>query len=198
MTAITQECYELYWTNPGGNIPQNSSSLATFHPSRKLFKLDGPDMRDTAREVRTNSSAMYFGGPLHMDKQRLNDQLEPINNSSVLTQYLIWTTCREWWTSGEKGPGKSVLAAWHEDDESFIVFVMMIMTLLDILYIIKYSVSLIIRNISKSFFLSIHVKATLCAVYLLHIDIWQKVSCGSLNKISHLCKQGDNGNKSHK
>ena len=35
--------------------PQNSSCTATYHPSGKLSKLDEPDMRDTAGEVRTNS-----------------------------------------------------------------------------------------------------------------------------------------------
>ena len=33
---------------------QNSSCTATYHPSRKLSKLDEPDMRDTAGEVGTN------------------------------------------------------------------------------------------------------------------------------------------------
>ena len=50
-TAITEECYEKYWTSPGGNIPQNSRYTATYHPSRKLSKLDQPGMRDTAGEV---------------------------------------------------------------------------------------------------------------------------------------------------
>ena len=34
-------------------------------------------MQDTAGEVRMNSLVMYFCGPLHMDKQRQDDQLEP-------------------------------------------------------------------------------------------------------------------------
>ena len=55
LTAITQEYYEQYWTGPGGSTPQNSSCMPTDHPSRKLFKLDKPDMRDTAREVGTSS-----------------------------------------------------------------------------------------------------------------------------------------------
>ena len=29
---------------------------------------------------------MYFCGPPHIDKQRVDDQLEPINNSSMLIQ----------------------------------------------------------------------------------------------------------------
>ena len=48
LTAITQECYNLYWTSPGWNTPQNSSCTATYHPSRKPSKLDEPDMQDTS------------------------------------------------------------------------------------------------------------------------------------------------------
>ena len=55
LTAITQECYKLYWTSPGSNTPQNSSCAVTNHSSRKPSELDGPNMRDTAGEVRTNS-----------------------------------------------------------------------------------------------------------------------------------------------
>ena len=36
LTAIIQECCELYWTSPGGNTLQNSSCKATYQPSRKL------------------------------------------------------------------------------------------------------------------------------------------------------------------
>ena len=53
--ATTQECCEQYWTSPGGSTPQSSSSTATYHPSRKLSKLDEPDMWDTTEEVGTNS-----------------------------------------------------------------------------------------------------------------------------------------------
>ena len=55
LTAITQECCEQYWTIPRSNTRQSSSCTATYHPSRKLSKLDEPDMRYTAREVMTNS-----------------------------------------------------------------------------------------------------------------------------------------------
>ena len=54
LTAITQERCELYRTSPGGNTPQNSSCMTTYHPSRKLSKLDEPDVRDTA-EIGKNS-----------------------------------------------------------------------------------------------------------------------------------------------
>ena len=95
LTAITQDCFLSYRTSPEGNTSQNSSSTATNHPSRKLSNLDGPDMRDTAGEVRTNSLAMYSRGLVHMDEERLEDQLEPIRNSSVPKQDVALKTSRE-------------------------------------------------------------------------------------------------------
>ena len=55
MEITTQEGCEQYWTSPGGNTPQSSSYTATYHPSRKLSKLDEPDMQDTAGEVGKSS-----------------------------------------------------------------------------------------------------------------------------------------------
>ena len=40
---------------PGGNTPQDTNCTATWLLSRKLFKLDEPDMQDTAGEAGTNS-----------------------------------------------------------------------------------------------------------------------------------------------
>ena len=60
LTAITQECCELYWTNPGGRIPQSSCCTATYHESQKLSRLDEPDMWDTAGEEGTNSKVAYL------------------------------------------------------------------------------------------------------------------------------------------
>ena len=37
--------------NPGGNTPQGTNYTATYLPSRKLSKLDEPDMQDTAGEA---------------------------------------------------------------------------------------------------------------------------------------------------
>ena len=54
-TAITQECCEQYWTSPGGNTPQGTNYTATYLPSRKLSKLEEPDMQDTAGEAGTSS-----------------------------------------------------------------------------------------------------------------------------------------------
>ena len=55
LMRTAQECYELYGTNSGSNIPQDSSSTATYLPSWKPSKLVEQDMRDTAGKVRTNS-----------------------------------------------------------------------------------------------------------------------------------------------
>ena len=77
-------------------------------------KLDEPDMQDTAGEVRTNTYAIYSCGPLHMDEQGEDVQLEPIYNSSLPMRYVAW----ERWTIekvGERGSGRSMLPAWHDD-----------------------------------------------------------------------------------
>ena len=77
-------------------------------------------MRDTAGEVKTNLYAMYSCGPLHMDEQRQDNQLEPIYNSSVPIQDVALETSWEQWTmetGGERGSERSMLAAWHDDDD---------------------------------------------------------------------------------
>ena len=82
-------------------------------------KLDEPDMRDTAGEVGTNSYVTYFCGPLHMDEQRQDDQLEPINNSSVPIQDVALKTFRERWMTekdGGRGSERSVLVTQHDDE----------------------------------------------------------------------------------
>ena len=43
------------WTSPGDNTPPDTNYTDTCSPSRKLYKLDEPDMRDTAGEARTSS-----------------------------------------------------------------------------------------------------------------------------------------------
>ena len=53
--AITQECCVQSWKSPGSNTPQDTNCTATCPLSRKLFKLDEPDMQDTAGEAEMNS-----------------------------------------------------------------------------------------------------------------------------------------------
>ena len=55
LTETEKECYKLYWTNPGSNIPQKSSCTATDHPSLKPFKSDERGMPDTAWKARASS-----------------------------------------------------------------------------------------------------------------------------------------------
>ena len=54
LDAITQECCVQSWTSPGSNTPQDTNCTATCPLSRKLFKLDEPDMQDTAGEAEMN------------------------------------------------------------------------------------------------------------------------------------------------
>ena len=63
LLAIAQEYYELYWTKSGGNILQNSSCIATYHPSKKPSKLDEQDMLDIAGEVRMISNDVLLWTP---------------------------------------------------------------------------------------------------------------------------------------
>ena len=100
--------------------PYSSSYKATNHPSRKLSKLDEPDMQDTAGEVGTSSYVMYSYGPLHMTKQKQGDHLEPIYSSSVRKRSVALRTYRKRWMKGrggEKGSGISVPMAQQDDDD---------------------------------------------------------------------------------
>ena len=55
MMATTQECCEQFWTSPGDSTPQSTNCTAINPPSRKLSKLDEPNMQDTAGEAGTSS-----------------------------------------------------------------------------------------------------------------------------------------------
>ena len=138
LTAITQECGQQYWTSPGGSTPQSSSWTATYHPSRKLSKLDEPDTQDTAGEVGTSSQMMYSCGPLHMYEQRQGDQLEPTYSSFVP---ILDVALRTWQKQcligrgGERGSEISMLIARPHDDEDTIICI--IIPLFTQLYIFR-------------------------------------------------------------
>ena len=98
----------------------SSSYTTTDHPSRKLSKLDEPDTRGTAGEVKTSSWVMYSCGPLHMDEQRQDVQFEHIYSSSVPIRDVAQRICRMLWTierCSERQSGISVLIARHDDDD---------------------------------------------------------------------------------
>ena len=59
-------------------------------------------------------------GPFHVDEQKQDDQLEPINNSSVPIQDIALKSSLEPWTTvmdGKRGSERSVLAVRLDDDE---------------------------------------------------------------------------------
>ena len=62
---------------------------------------------------------MYSCGPLHMDEQRQDDQLEPSYSSSVPIRDVALRTYRKQCVigrGGERGSPISVLIARHDDD----------------------------------------------------------------------------------
>ena len=67
---------------------------------------------------------LYSCGPLQMDEQWQDDQLEPTYSSSVLIQDVALKTYQEQWMiekGGEKGSGISVLMAQHDDDDETVL-----------------------------------------------------------------------------
>ena len=61
---------------------------------------------------------MFSYGPIYMDEQVLDNQLEVI--SSVRTKDVAWKTSWERWTMetlGKTASRKSVLVAWYDDDD---------------------------------------------------------------------------------
>ena len=112
------------WTSPGGNTPQGTNYTANCPPSRKLYKLDEPDTRDTAGEARMSSSVMYSHGAPHMAKQNQDDQLEHTYSNYVKIRDVALKTCKKRWMigrSGERESGISVLAARHDDDDDIYI-----------------------------------------------------------------------------
>ena len=61
-------------------------------PPIKLFKLDEPDMQDTAGEAGTNSKEMYSYGPPHMAMQKQDDQHEHTFSSYVRIRNVVLKT----------------------------------------------------------------------------------------------------------
>ena len=86
---------------------------ASYH--KKLFKLDEPDMQDTAGEAGTNSKVIYSYGPQHMAVQKQDDQHEHKFSNYVRIQDVVLKTYLRRWTigkSGERRSGISVLPVY--------------------------------------------------------------------------------------
>ena len=108
-------------TLTGGNTPQGTNYTATCLPSRKLSKLDKPDMQDSAGEAWMSSWVMYSYVPPHMAEQKQNDQLKHTYSSYVRIWDVALKTCRRRWTigrSGERESGISVLVARYDDNDA--------------------------------------------------------------------------------
>ena len=74
-------------------------------------------MRDIAGGVVTNSKAMYICGPLHMDEQRQDDQLEPVYNSSVPIQDVALMDDREGWRESVREIRVGGVIGWWNEVE---------------------------------------------------------------------------------
>ena len=99
--------------------------MATYHPSRKLSQLDEPDTQDTAGAEGTSSLVMYSSGPLHMDEEKQDIQLEHTYSSYVPIRDVVLRISRKQWTigrSGERRSGISELVAWYDDDHDDDIF----------------------------------------------------------------------------
>ena len=76
-----------------GNTLQGTNYTATCLPSRKLSKLDEPDMQDNAGETGRSSYVMYSYGPPHMAEQKQDDQHEHTYSSYVRIRDVAQKTC---------------------------------------------------------------------------------------------------------
>ena len=96
----TQECYKVFWTNPGSNTPWNNSCTATYLPSLKQSKWNEQDGWRSKDELISNVLRTPTDGHVGWPAR--------IYFSSVRTQDVVW----KWWiigTDGEKESGKSML-----------------------------------------------------------------------------------------
>ena len=74
---------------------------------------------------------MYSDGPPHTAEQKQDDQLEHTFSSYVRIRDVALKTCLRRWTigrSGEKGSGIFALAAWHDDDDIYLISIIVMLT----------------------------------------------------------------------
>ena len=78
-------------------------------------------MRNTAGEEGTNSYVMYYDGPLHMNEQKQDIQLEHTYSNSVPIRDVALRICRKQWTIGTCGERGSEIPApiARCDDDNF-------------------------------------------------------------------------------
>ena len=92
--------------------PQSRSRTATYHLSRKLSKLDEPDMQDTARRHELISDILLWRSSHGRAKARRSART--YIQQLCADKDVALRTYRERWTiemDGERGSGRYVLAA---------------------------------------------------------------------------------------
>ena len=84
----------------------------------------------------------YSCGPPHMANQKQDDQLEHTYSSYVMIRDVTLKTCQRRWMigrRGERGSGISVLAARHDDDDSWSEFIFLLLDTLQYVHCTMYS-----------------------------------------------------------
>ena len=123
--CTTQEFCKQNWTSLEGSTQQSSGCTTTYHPPRKLSKLDGPDMRDHCWRSRDELiSDVLLWTPSH-------GRAKAGRPARTYTQQLcVDMGCspedlpeamddRE---GGERGSGITVLMLQNDDDDELFLF----------------------------------------------------------------------------
>ena len=100
--------------------PTKQQLYGRLPPITKTIKVKRTRHTGHCRRRKDELISKYSSGPLPMDEQKQYDRLEPIYNSSVRIQDIALKTPQEQWTietDGDRGSGRSVLAARHQNDD---------------------------------------------------------------------------------
>ena len=86
-----------HWTSPGSNTPQGTNYTTTCLPSRKLSKLDEPDMQDTAGTYIQQLCEDTWCSPEYLpemmnDREKWREKVRDIRASGTTWWWWWW-----WW-----------------------------------------------------------------------------------------------------
>ena len=99
--GTTQECYEIFWKDPGSNTRWNNSCTATYFPSSsKMNKHAGHCLKNKDELL----SEVFLWIPTH-GHVSVDQQQELTYIRLVQTQDVVWKNCWRWWmirTDGER------------------------------------------------------------------------------------------------
>ena len=96
LTGTAQKCYEVYWTNPGSNIPRNISCSATSPFSQTIQVRRTRQAGHCWRSKDKIIIDVFQWTPSHV----LADQQDLIYDRSAWTQDVVWKTYRKRWMIG--------------------------------------------------------------------------------------------------